>query len=361
LDRPRALIVLALALAAALTLAACGGDDGGGGDEDPQEVLQAVEDSDQSVESGNLSVDMNVSVSGDEEGSFELSASGPFQGGGGELPQFDIAGDFSAEGGGQSFSADGALVSTGDAAYLEYQDTAYELPAQLIDQFAALAETAQQQQGESDACQAALEEQGLDTFSLLTDLSNEGTEDVEGAETIRITGGLDFAKVSELVQASADIPACANVGQQLGQAQLDQVETQLSQASDLLDDFEIGLYVGQDDDLIHGFDTSFGVEAEGQQVDFELEALIGDVNQPQTVDAPQNVQPLEALLQNFGIDPSLLNQALGQVGAASGGGGLPQGGGAPAAPSQQDTSAYLQCIQQAQGSEALQQCNALLP
>jgi hypothetical protein len=306
---------------------------------------------------------MNVSVEGDQEGSFELNASGPFQGGGGNFPKFDIAGDFSAEGGGQSFSADGAVVSTGTAAYLEYQDTAYELPQQLFDQFSTLIATAQEQQeDQGDACQTALEEQGLDTFSLFSDLSNEGDEEIEGAETIHITGGLDFAKVSEFIQASADIPACSSsIGQQLTEAQIDQVETQLSQASDFLQDFEIGLYVGKDDDLVHGFDATFGVDAEGQQVDFDLEARIGDVNQPQTVAAPQNVQPLDALLQNLGIDPSALNEALGQVGAASGGGGLPQAGGSPAAPSAQDTSAYLQCIQEAQGAEALQQCQALLP
>jgi hypothetical protein len=360
LDRARLLICLALALAATLAISACGGDDGGG--EDPQEVLQAVEDSDQSVDSGNLSVDMTVSVEGDQEGSFELNASGPFQGGGGQFPQFDIAGDFSAEGGGQSFSAEGALISTGDAAYLEYQDTAYELPQQLFDQFAALVATAQeQQQSQGDQCQAALEEQGLDTFSLFSDLSNEGDEDVEGAETIHITGGLDFAKVSEFLQVSADTPACASsFGQQLDQAQLDQIESQLSQADDSLQDFEIGLYVGKDDDLIHGFDASFGVDAEGQQVDFELDARIGDVNQPQTVSAPGNVQPLDALLQNLGVDPAAIDQALGQIESASGG-GLPQVGGSAKAPSQKDTSAYLQCIQQAQGAEALQQCNALLP
>jgi hypothetical protein len=356
----RHLIVLLVALAAALALAACGGDDGG--DEDPQEVLQAVQDSEGSIDSGNLSVDLNVSVEGDEEGSFELTASGPFQGGEGDFPKFDVAGDFSAEGGGQSFSADGALVSTGTAAYLEYQDTAYELPQQLFDQFSALAATAQQEQeSQGDACQTALEEQGLDPFSLFSDLSNEGDEDVEGAETIHITGGLDFAKVSEFIQASADIPACAQgVGQQLDQAQIDQFESQLSEASELFDDFEVGFYVGKDDDLVHGVDVKFGVEAEGQQVDFDLEARIGDVNQPQEVAAPQNVQPLDALLQNLGIDPSTLNQALGQVGAASGG-GLPQAGGSPAAPSAQDASAYLQCIQQAQGAEALQQCQALRP
>jgi hypothetical protein len=351
----RAPLVLALALASALLLWACGGD--GGGDEDPKEVLDALENADQSVDSGNLSLKVDVSATGDQEGNFELNASGPFQGGGGKFPQFDIAGDFSAEGGGQSFSADGSLISTGSAAYLEYQDTAYELPQEAFDQIATLVTSAQEQQEASgDECRTALEEQGLGVSSLFSDLSNEGSEDVEGAETIHIAGGLDFSKVSEFVQARADTPACAG-GQ--NQGQIEQALEQISQAGDSIDDVELGLYVGKDDDLFHGFDLT--VDAPDGSLD--VEARIGDVNQPQTVAAPQNVQPLDALLQNLGVDPSALNQALGQLGAASGGAGgdLPQAGGPPTAPSSGDTEAYLQCIQEAQGAAALQQCQALLP
>jgi hypothetical protein len=356
----RPLIVLALVTGSALFLWACGG--GGGGDEDPQEVLQASQDTDQSIDSGNLSLSVDVSAEGDQEGNFELNAEGPFQGGNGKFPQFDIAGDFSAEGGGQSFSADGAVVSTGSAAFLEYQDTAYELPQQAFDQFAGLITAAQEQQeAGGDECRTALEDQGLGTADLFSDLSNEGDEDIEGAETIHISGGLDFSKISEFIKAGADTPACSqSLGQQFDQAQIDQVEQQLSQADDFLKDVELGLYIGKDDDLIHGFDASFGVDAQGQQVDFDFEARIGDVNQPQTVETPQNVQPIDALLQNLGIDPGTLNQALGQLGAASGG-GLPQAGGSPAAPSGGATQAYLDCIQQAQGAAALQQCESLLP
>jgi hypothetical protein len=361
LNRIRPLIVLVLALATAMLLWACGG---GGGGEDPEEVLQAATDAEESIDSGTLDVSIDVSAEGNDEGSFELNASGPFQGGEGKFPSFDIAGDFSAEGSGQSFSAEGALISTGSSAFLEYQDTAYQLPQQAFDQIATLVTSAQeQQQAGDDACQQALESQSLGTTSLLTDLSNEGDEDIEGAETIHITGGLDFTKVSEFIKASTDTPECSEaLGQQIDQAQLDQVESQLSQVQDVFKDFEIGLYVGKDDDLVHGFDLTFGVDAEGQQVDFDLEGRIGDVNQPQTVEEPQNVQSLNALLQNLGIDSSVLNQALGQIGAASGAGGgsLPQAGGSPTPPSTGDTQAYLDCIQKAQGAAALQECQGLL-
>jgi hypothetical protein len=356
----RPLIVLALALASVLFLWACGGD--GGGDEDPQEVLQASQETEESINSGNLSLTIDVSAGGEQEGSFELNAEGPFQGEEGGFPKFDIAGDFSAEGGGQSFSADGAVISTGTGAFLEYQDTAYELPQQAFDQFAGIVTAAQEQQeAGGEECRTALEGQGLGTADLFSDLSNEGTEDIEGAETIHITGGLDFAKVSEFIKAGADTPACSqSLGQQFDQAQIDQVEQQLTQADDFLQDFELGLYIGKDDDLVHGFDASFGVDAQGQEVDFDFEARIGAVNEPQTVAAPENVQPIDALLQNLGVDPAILNQALGQLGAA-GSGGLPQAGGSPAAPSSGATDAYLQCIQEAQGAAALQQCEALLP
>jgi hypothetical protein len=362
LNRIRSLFVLVLVLGSATFLWACGGD--GGGDEDPEEVLQAATDSDQSIDSGTLDVSLDVSVGGEQEGSFELNASGPFQGGEGEFPSFDIAGDFSAEGDGQSFSADGALVSTGNSAFVEYQDTAYQLPQQVFDQFSALALSSQQQQeSENEACQQALESKGLGPTALFTDLSNEGDEEIEGAQTIHITGGLDFNKVSEFIKTASDTPECAQgLGEQLGAAQLDQIESQLSQVQEFFKDVEIGIYVGKDDDLIHGFDGTFAIDAEGQEVDFDLQARIGDVNQPQTVEEPQNVQPLDSLLQNLGIDSSILNQALGQLGTAgaAGGGDLPQAGGSPAAPGSDATQAYLECIQRAQGAAALQQCQGLL-
>ena len=54
-------------------------------------------------------------------------------------------------------------------------------------------------------------------------------EIVEGAETIHITGGLDFTKLSEFIEASTDTPECSEaLGQQLDQAGIRLLESQLS-------------------------------------------------------------------------------------------------------------------------------------
>jgi hypothetical protein len=89
----------------------------------------------------------------------------------------------------------------------------------------------------------------------------------------------------------------------------------------------------------------------------ELSLTISDVNEPQTISAPSGAQPLSGLLQQLGIDPSRLGGALR---GGLGGGGLPQSGGSPAPPSGGASQAYLQCLQQAQGAEAVQQCAELL-
>src|SRR5262249_12352810 len=91
-------------------------------------------------------------------------------------------------------------------------------------------------------------------------------------------------------------------------------------------------------------------------VDFKL--TFGNVNEPQTISAPSNAQPLSTLLQQLGISPSGLGAAL--QGGLGSGGALPQTGGSPTAPSGSSSQAYLQCIQQATDQSALQRCSDLL-
>src|SRR5262249_19555740 len=92
-------------------------------------------------------------------------------------------------------------------------------------------------------------------------------------------------------------------------------------------------------------------------ISLDVELNLADVNKPQTITPPGSSQPLRDLLGPNGIN-------LGNLGAIRGGlgtsGALPESGGSTTAPSGSATQRYEQCLSQASGQAALQQCAALL-
>jgi hypothetical protein len=354
--RTRALILIAAALAVSLVAAACGDDDGGGG-EDPQQVLEATFNNQQSIDSGSFDLNLKVEAEGDQGGTFEGSLGGPFQSQEGSFPQFDLTADIKLDSSAQDFSGSAGLTSTGEGAFVNFQDTDYQVPQELFDQFTTTYERLQQQSQDQQG-NDLLQSLGIDPTNWLTDLSNEGTEDVDGTETVHISGQADVpALVEDIKKIAQNAP---NVG---GQLPADQIE-QLNQLTSIIKSAEFDIYSGESDDLLRRLDANLdldpppGTAGAPESVTFELSLTLSDVNEPQTISAPANAQPLANLLQQFGIDPSQLGGALrGGLGA---GGALPQSGGSQAAPSGDASQAYLQCLQQAQGSEALAQCAELL-
>lgn len=355
MHRLRALLLLSLSLVAALVVAACGGDSGGG--EDPQQVLDATFTNDQSVSSGNIDISVNVDAQGgDNAGNFEASLSGPFQGGeNGSVPKFDLTAEAKLDSSAQNFSGDAGLISTGDKAYVNFQDTDYEVPAEAFSQFADSFSQAQQQtDAQQDNNKNFLATIGIDPSNWLTDLSNEGNEDVDGTETIHISGQADVPKlVADLKKVIEQVPQAAD---QVTPQQL----SQFDQVGNLIKSADFDIYTGADDDILRKLDANIQVDPPDtsgtpSSVDVGFSVSFSAVNEPQTITAPTSAQPLSTLLQQFGVDPS----QLGAIGAAAGGGstgGSAVGGGGGSAASQ----AYLECLGAAQGQAAIDQCAALL-
>jgi hypothetical protein len=356
--RIRALILIALALALGLVVAACGGDGGDSG-EDPQQVLQDTFNNEQSIDSGSFDLNITVDAEGDQGGSFEGSLGGPFQSEEGKFPQVDLNADIKLDTSAQDFSGSAGLTSTGEAAFVSFQDTDYEVPQELFDQFSSSYQQLQRQsQSQGEQGNNLLSSLGIDPTSWLTDLSNEGTEDVEGTETVHISGQADVPKLVEDIKKIAQ--NAPNLGQQVTPQQLDQ----LNQLTSIIKSADFDVYSGESDDLLRKIDANLeltppaGTAGAPDSVTLELSLTISDVNEPQTISAPTGAQPLANLLQQFGIDPSQLGGALrGGLGA---GGALPQSGGSQAAPSGDASQAYLQCLQQAQGEAAISECAQLL-
>jgi hypothetical protein len=353
LTRIRLSFALALCLISALLLAACGG--GGGNNEDPQQVLQQTFSNPTPIKSGNFDVDLKIDANGgDSPGSLEVKLGGQFQSeAAGKFPQFDFDVSLRAESGSQTFSGSGGLTVTGDHAFVNIQGTDYEVPQQLFDQFTSTYAQLQAQNGANPQV-GLLQRLHIDLARTLTDLQNEGTEDVEGQKTIHISGKANVPQIVDDVKRIAK-----DAGQSVGNVDL----SKLDQLNGTIQSGEVDVNTGETDKLLRRIGLEFnlkppaGTPGAPDSLVLHFQINLADVNKPQNIQAPANAQPLTAsVLQQLGINPSVLGGALG---GGSGGGGLPDLGGS-AAPPQSATQAYQQCLSQAAGVAALQRCAALL-
>ena len=353
MTRIRALIALALALVAALALAACGG---GGNGEDPQQVLQQTFNNPTSIQTGTFDLDFKIETNGgDNPGSFEAKLGGKFASqDANQFPKFDVDASVKAESGSQSFSGTGGLTSTGSQAFVNFQGTNYAVPQQLYDEFTT---TYAQLQGQNNTGKSGslLKTLGISPANWLTDLKNDGTDDVEGTKTIHISGSVDTSKlVSDL----------KTIAQRAGSAVGSVNTQQLDQLDNVVQSGDIDVYSGENDKLLRRFQIHLELKPpagtpgapDSLSIDFQLN--FADVNKPQTFNAPANAQPLSNLFQSLGISPGQLGNALrGGLGTS---GSLPESGGSTTAPSASGVQAYEQCLAQASGQAALQKCADLL-
>jgi hypothetical protein len=348
--RTRTLIAAALAALAALLIAACGG---GGNNEDPQQVLNQTSTS---IHSGTFDLDLRIETSGgDNPGKVEAKLGGKFQDrGANQFPEFDLDVSLHGEGGSQSFTGTGGLVTTGDQAFINYQGTDYAVPRALYDEFVT---TYAQLQGKSTSNQSTglLQALGIRIAGWLTDLKNEGTEDVEGTKTIHISGS---ANVPQIINDLKEIATKAgNAAGNINPAEFDRLRNTVQSG-------DVDVYTGQDDHVLRRLQLDFdlkppaGTPGAPDSLTFFLQLNFANVNQPQTIQAPSNAQPLQNLLQQHGINLGDLGNALrGGLGTS---GALPQSGGSTTAPSASATQRYQACLQQASGVDELQQCASIL-
>lgn len=341
-----------MALAGAL-VAGCGG----GGDEDPEEVLRAAFSKSTEIQSGVLDLSLGGEFEGQQSGDFNLSVKGPFQNDGENVGALDL--DVNARAnipgiaallGSDEVSIDGSVAFADGKLYVSYNGNDYVADESTADSIVP---------GLSDAIQMGtsaggeLDAESQDKFlEGITNLENEGTEDVAGVETIHVSGDLDLAAIAE---AGGEAPV-----------DLEGVE-----------EASVDIYVGKDDDLVRRMDMDFEValpaeaaQAGVESLDMELSFSVAELNEEQTIETPADAQPIENLLKDLGIA-----EQLGTFGMSLPGAGLPgiddpgPAGGedqgqsadeAPGPPSEEDiqeAEKISKCLEQA-GSDpqAIQDC-----
>jgi hypothetical protein len=358
------LVVCALALPIPAAIAGCGGGDSGSG-EDPQTVLDETFNNDTKVTSGDLNLSVSVNAEGSQGGQFQASLTGPFQGDAenpNTLPQLDWQGSISGSGAGQNIDYSAGLTITDDNAYVTWKDQPYEVGTK---EFAQIKSQVEQQAGSSDAsptsfaegCKQAIEQAGgdasacdIDFESWITNLTNEGDADVGGTNTTHISGDADVSKIlSDIGNIASSIPSAASSGFD---------PSQLGLASAAVKDASIDVYSGADDHVLRKLDANLTVDPSALgassdqigQITVSFSVEIDGLNEDQTITAPENAKPISELLQSSGIDLGALG---GSLGGSTGTGSSGSGSGS-------SSSDYLNCIQQAQTADQINQCAAQL-
>jgi hypothetical protein len=347
LRTPRFLAALLLALTA-LVLGACGGsddDDGGSSSTDVNELLTQTFTGDKQMDSGNVDVTFTLDAQGEGaeelQGPVKLTLKGPFDASDQDsLPKFDL--DATFEGAGQSLQA--GATSTGDKGFVSFQGTEYAVADEVFQQFKTQYEQARQQaEGQTDEGQS-LATLGLDPRKWLVDPQNAGEAKVGDTDTVKITAGIDVAKL--LDDANKTLEAASAIGATQGQEIPEKLtEEQKQQAVEAIKDPKIEIYTGKDDKIMRRMMLSLGLEDQGSSGTIAFDVSITGLNESQDIAEPADAQPFDQLLGQLG--------ALGALGGAggsgsgsgsgSGNGGANGGGGAGAG----DFEAYSECLTKA--------------
>ena len=340
----RLFIAFVAAIALAIGIAACGDDNA---DLDPAVVLAETIGNDEHVSSGTFDFTLGGSVEGTQSATGDISLSGAFQSDSEDpaaVPQLQLDGSATGDAAGTSVDVEGGLVVTDGDAYITYQDETYELGASLYNAFTAMAAQAMAAQGgfgatdtatlapsegatgaedaTAEQCPTLMEQAGgntdacdeIDAVSWF-ELTNEGTEEIEGADTIHIHGTVDVPTMIDNINAAitaAELPDVKEIPEETA-----------TQIEDAVSELSFDVFSGAEDRLLRGFDLNFVVDASGLEhaedsgvtsADFEISTRLGDVNAAQTIEAPADAQPIDDLLEQFGLSSAAIQSALSAYG-----------------------------------------------
>jgi hypothetical protein len=356
--RLRPALLLSLLAALALAIAACGGsDENSGGEEvssstDVNELLTQTFTGSKKVESGNLSLKLQIEAEGGDasqlQGPVNISLAGPFQAqDGGKLPKFKL--EATIDGAGQSIKA--GATSTGEKGFLSFQGSDYAVDDQVFTQFKAGYEEAQKKGSDDQQSFASL---GMDPRKWLTDPKNEGDAKVGDDDTIKITGGVDVAKLLDDVNnalgkaSSLGLDSTGEVPEKL-------TDKQRQQVLDAVKDPRVEIYTGKDDQILRRMVVNLGVQdaESGTSGTVAFDVSITNLNEDQDIAEPADAKPFSELLGQFG------GLGLGAGGGSDDSGGAAGGNGGEAAGG--DIEAYSKCVTDAGDDlDKVRECSELL-
>lgn len=374
MSRFRIFVLFAALTALATAFAACGGSSDKSG-EDPQAVIDDA--SLEGVTSGNIDLSLGVKSEGDEGGDVAVKLSGPFQSGSkGDLPQLAMTASAKGSAKGEGIDFEGGLTLLSDRAFVNYEGTEYEVDPTTFGFVKSSFEQAQQKGGSETnpadvtACQEAAT--GLKIGDFVDNLTNDGSADVGGTSTTKVSGDLNVGGAIDAIIKLTENPSCSSQLEAAGPLPIGELEEAKGELTSAVKVAHVEVYVG-DDNIIRKLEAELTIEPKGsggEKVEVEVDLSLSGVNEEQDISAPSGAKPLEGLFQKLGVNPLELlegassGEGLGSLlegvtggsaagGESSSGDSGSSGGGA----SQQ---AYLECLKGARTPPDLQKCASMI-
>jgi hypothetical protein len=361
----RLLFVLLFAM---LVLGSCGG-----GDDDSQDAEGLLDSAFQhEIKSADLKVDAQLQLKGSSalDQPVRIEASGPFRSNQGKLPSVDLELKIGADGGGQTVTT--GFLSTGDRAFVKFQDVYYEQPRSQV-------RKANEAIARKSGRRSSLRALGLDPRTWLSAGKDEGEEEVAGVETRHVSGTLDVEAVMRSLNRFVRRSGAA-IGDATGQQPPEPLSAEdIRRIGDVVKDPTFDIYVGKDDDIIRRVSgrIEFDVPQDSRQDlggveggSLEFSVQFENVDGNQKIEAPASARPLSDLTRSLGGEAAL--GTLGTYGGSEGAETTPQPApegnqSSPSSPTEttpdaEDFRAYGDCLDKArpEDTDALQRCAELL-
>ena len=373
-----ALTTLLLVCLASVAVAACGSSSGSSS-ENASSLLKDTFEGNHKIDSGNINLALTINPTGSSSisGPVKLSFGGPFRSGGsGKLPQSDFNVTISAEG--QSGSL--GVISTGSKGYVTLQGTGYQLPA---DTFKKLESSVSDvgNSGSSSKNSTTLSSLGLKPLDWLKNPTVVGDETVAGDQTTHIRAAVN---VQGLL---TDLDTLLKKGSSLGGSKTASLDNGLSASTkakiaDEVRNTSFDVWTGKDDKMLRKVSIGTTVPVTGQtstqlggmtSAAIALTVQYSDLNQPQTIAAPQTLRPYSEFSNK--ID-SLIQTLEGATAATSSGSGSASSGSSSSGSSSSSSSSssgsglagattnvkrYSKCVSDAGNDiSKMQRCASLL-
>lgn len=326
MSRLRIFVLFVALLALATAPLACGGGGGKSG-EDPQSVLD--EATLQGIESGQIDLSLGIDAKGPEGGHLDVSLSGPFKSEAGEeLPELDLTAKAKGSVNGEKIDFEGGLTLLPNKAYVSYEGVDYKVDPTTYSFVKSTLEEAQQRNGAKQsggvtACQEAAGELEIGNFA--ENLSNDGSADVGGTSTTKVSGDLDVSGAIDSLLQLAEEPACrAQLGSAGPLPSSEEIDKAKSEVESALKTAHVDVYVG-DDDIVRRVSARLSIEPKRsgsgpKSADLDFDLTLTGVNEEQTISAPAIARPLNQLFLKLGVNPiELLGLLNGEGGGALGG------------------------------------------
>jgi hypothetical protein len=350
---------------ASMAIAACGSSSstatgGASSGASAQSLLAQTFSSGHTVKSGVLAFTLTMNPSGSSTLStpISLSLAGPFQSRGtGKLPASDFTIGISALGRHGSLG----VVSTGTGGYVVLDGANYQLPASDFQRLESSFSSA----GSSGPNHGTLSGLGINPELWLKNPSIVGSETVGGADTTHIRAGVNItallADLNTFLAKTAKSSGTTKIPSSIPPATQQKVAAAVKNAS-------VDVWTGASDKTLRKLTLNLTLPVTGQistllgglsSAGIGLSLQYSDLNQPQTIPAPTNVQPYSQFTAKLQSVVSALEGGLGGAPGATGSGSSAQGGSAGSTSSK--VGKYSQCITAA-GQDVLkmQKCASLL-